>query len=205
MARTPQYDRRRYLSVAVLTAGISAFFILKSRSAGKDAAAGAMPQFWVGVGLLLLSLALDGWYGPRMESVKPKLKPTPLQLMLWTNFWSFVVLIIVCALQGDLVPSVAAIWRSSELLALFALFCLCSAAGQIFIYAVLHEYGSLVLSVVTTTRKFFTILVSVLLSGRALSVPEWTSVAVVFAGIALDIYFTKYARPAKKRGGDKKD
>ena len=38
-----------------------------------------------------------------MEAVLPQLKPTPLQLMLWTNFWSFVVLITVCVIQGDLV------------------------------------------------------------------------------------------------------
>ena len=91
-------------------------------------------------------------------------------------------------------PSLVAISQSKELVALFFLFCLCSSVGQIFIYAVLHQYGSLVLAVVTTTRKFFTILVSVLLSGRALSLPEWASVAVVFSGITLDIYFTKYAR-----------
>ena len=38
---------------------------------------------------------------------------------------------------------------------------LCSSVGQCFIYLMMAEYGSFKLSIVTTTRKFFTVIASI--------------------------------------------
>lgn len=40
------------------------------------------------------------------------------------------------------------------------LFCLCGAVGQLFIFATIKRFGSLINTLVTTTRKFFNILLS---------------------------------------------
>jgi UDP-galactose transporter B1 len=40
------------------------------------------------------------------------------------------------------------------------LFCLCGAIGQLFIFATIKRFGSLLNTLVTTTRKFFNILLS---------------------------------------------
>jgi hypothetical protein len=40
------------------------------------------------------------------------------------------------------------------------LFCLCGAVGQLFIFATIKRFGSLLNTLVTTTRKFFNILLS---------------------------------------------
>jgi hypothetical protein len=45
------------------------------------------------------------------------------------------------------------------------LFCLCGAVGQLFIFATIKRFGSLLNTLVTTTRKFF----NILLSGAPLS------------------------------------
>jgi UDP-galactose transporter B1 len=44
-----------------------------------------------------------------------------------------------------------------------------------------------VLTVATTTRKFFTILASVLWFGHALSLTKWFAVGLVFAGLSIEI------------------
>jgi len=47
-------------------------------------------------------------------------------------------------------------------------------------------------SLITTTRKFFTIIASVVLFGHAVNALQWIGVVAVFAGLGYDIY-TKYA------------
>ena len=64
-----------------------------------------------------------------------------------------------------------------------ALFCLCGAVGQLFIFATIRRFGSLANTLVCTTRKFFNILLSVLLNGNPLLPQQWAAVALVFAGL----------------------
>jgi drug/metabolite transporter (DMT)-like permease len=52
----------------------------------------------------------------------------------------------------------------------------------------LFKFGGLMCSVITTTRKFFTLLLSVVLFGHVLSVLQWQSVGIVFVGLMLDTY-----------------
>lgn len=53
-----------------------------------------------------------------------------------------------------------------------------------------------------STRKFFTILCSVVLYGHSLSTIQWSGVTLVFAGLSVDIY-TKYAQQKQKQQGKK--
>jgi hypothetical protein len=52
-------------------------------------------------------------------------------------------------------------------------------------------FGPLTCSIVTTTRKFFTILVSVLFYGNSLVSRQWLGVVFVFLGLGLDSMFGK--------------
>ena len=71
------------------------------------------------------------------------------------------------------------------------LFSVCFAAGQFFIYALLAERGGLVVSMVTTTRKFFTILLSVMVFNPGLlDERQWLGVFMVFSGLAVDLALT---------------
>jgi hypothetical protein len=63
-----------------------------------------------------------------------------------------------------------------------------------------------VLTVTTTTRKFFTILASVVWFGHALSPIKWLAVGLVFAGLSIDVlgkYFDDYL--ARSSAGGKAD
>lgn len=63
------------------------------------------------------------------------------------------------------------------------LFCLCGAVGQLFIYYTIKTFGSLTLTLIATTRKFFNILLSVLWSGNPLLPLQWGAVGMVFGGL----------------------
>ena len=61
-----------------------------------------------------------------------------------------------------------------------ALFGLCGAIGQCFIFYSLERYGSLRLVTVTVTRKLFTMLLSVIWFKHELTAGQWAGVALVF-------------------------
>jgi UDP-galactose transporter B1 len=104
-------------------------------------------------------------------------------MMCWMNFWCALFygcylgasgiggqLLRFCAAHAD------AAWD-------VALFCLCGAVGQLFIFATIKRFGSLVNTLICTTRKFFNILGSVVLNANPLLPQQWWAVGLVFAGL----------------------
>jgi UDP-galactose transporter B1 len=79
-----------------------------------------------------------------------------------------------------------------------------SAIGQIFIYQTIAHFGPLTCSIITTTRKFFTILASVVIFGHSLILRQWMGVSLVFLGLSLDIYFSNRDRMSRKDESDNK-
>ncbi|KAF9800635.1 hypothetical protein SFRURICE_014066 [Spodoptera frugiperda] len=75
------------------------------------------------------------------------------------------------------------------------------ALGQMFIFFMVSEYGPLPCSVVTTTRKFFTVLMSVIIFGNALLPRQWLGAILVFAGLFLDMFYSKGKASAKRVAG----
>lgn len=55
-----------------------------------------------------------------------------------------------------------------------------------FIYTMIINFGSLMCSIVTTTRKFFTVLASIALFGHAISTQQILGAALVFSGLLAD-------------------
>lgn len=66
--------------------------------------------------------------------------------------------------------------------------------SQNFIFLTVTTFGPLTTSIITTTRKFFTILASVLLFGNALLPHQWVGVVMVFVGLGIDAYYGKASR-----------
>ena len=62
---------------------------------------------------------------------------------------------------------------------------------QHFIFVTITTYGPLMCSIVTTTRKFFTVLASVMVFGHALFAHQWLGTVLVFGGLLLDTLYGK--------------
>lgn len=183
-----RYDAKEYFNVALTTAGITAFqlFQTASEKKGHDTADSAF-----GLLLLFLSLVLDGYTGPKQEHMISVHKPSITHMMFWMNFWSS--LLVGCALvvTGRLMPGLAFCAAYPDVVLKMVVFSVLSAFGQIVILITVFRFDSLVLTTITTTRKFFTLLASVVWFGHALSAAQWAGVAMVFLGLGLNTY-TKY-------------
>jgi len=59
--------------------------------------------------------------------------------------------------------------------------------GQVFIFYTIANFSALILSIVTTTRKFFTVLASIIIYQHEMNVYQWLSIGLVFAGVFVEM------------------
>jgi UDP-galactose transporter B1 len=97
-----------------------------------------------------------------------------------------------------LLSAVTILSESFVVAAQVALFCACGAAGQLFIFHAIRTFGSLTNTLITTTRKFFNILLSVLLNANPLLPQQWAAVAMVFSGLLAHSLLKRKPAPKAK-------
>ncbi|KAF1740410.1 hypothetical protein MXB_3175 [Myxobolus squamalis] len=134
----------------------------------------------------MISLLFDGLTGAIQERMRASYKVTSTHLMFFLNFWASLILIGICIISGEFLSFYRFCVRSPTILKDILLFAISSAVGQCFIFKTITNLGPLMCSIITTTRKLFTILLSVLLFGNKLSTFQWIGVTMVFTGITLD-------------------
>lgn len=178
------YNYVKYLCVLTLVLGITMFLYHPTDE--------TVQKQGVGHGLLIFSLICDGLCGGMQEKVRSKFSPNENDMMLWTNFCSFLILIPFCFLSGDFFGGNAFIPKHPEILPRILAFCLCSVAGQYFIFLTIKNFGPLTVSIITTCRKFFSVLFSVFIFGNVLTAQQWVGAIIVFSGLVVDIYFGEH-------------
>merc|ERR1712107_270450 len=99
-----------------------------------------------------------------------------------TNFFMMVVACAVAVFLGEATTGTAFMLANPEILSKVGLFAACSAAGQSFIFFTIATFGPLKVATVTTTRKIFSVLLSIFLKGHQLSPLVWAGVALGSAG-----------------------
>merc|ERR1719401_177588 len=95
--------------------------------------------------------------------------------------------------MGQVSDGLAFIHSNSEIMSKVLAFAACSAMGQSFIFFVIAEYGALKCATVTTTRKIFSVLLSILIKGHSLNAVGWLGVVLGSLGIAGELLPEKKA------------
>lgn len=180
------YSIKKYFFVLLIVIGV-VLFMYKDQKRVNDDTQG----FGIGEVLLILSLTMDGLTGAVQERIKSEHSPTAYSMMLNTNMWSSIILSIGVVLSGELFRFVAFVSQYPEVIVFIVSLALMGALGQLFIFFMVSEFGPLPCSVVTTTRKFFTVLASVIIFGNVLLGRQWLGAILVFTGLFLDIFFSK--------------
>jgi len=187
----------KYLSVAIITAGVSLFMFLHPKKDGKGAAASSL---W-GLSLLALNLIMDGTTNSSQDHIFQSYKVTGQQMMFSMNFMSVILHFTYLSLNPftlEFSSAVSFIQAHPAVLQHILLFGFCGAIGQIFIFYTLENYGSVSLVTVTVTRKLGTMVLSVFWFGHRLSFGQWVAVGMVFAGIGLEEYIKKLDKLKEK-------
>eukprot|EP00879_Flechtneria_rotunda_P006396 GHRR01006720.1.p1 GENE.GHRR01006720.1~~GHRR01006720.1.p1 ORF type:complete len:369 (+),score=67.39 GHRR01006720.1:115-1107(+) len=176
-----RYSALEYLCMAMIGVGISMF---ACKSSSKVTAKLASPNAPLGYLLCFVNLTFDGYTNAFQDEINRKYpQNNPIHMMCWMNFW--------CALYNGAYLAVSGAGRELLLFCMqhqqatwdIVLFCTCGAVGQLFIFCTIKQFGSLVNTLICTTRKFFNILGSVVLNGNPLLPQQWWAVGLVFAGL----------------------
>jgi len=176
-----RYSFRELLQVASIIVGTT----LVSMGKKSD---GKLSNTTLGVTYIILSLTLDGVTSGFQQRLKSKaeeigVKPKSYDFMFWMNFFMFLGAIIPTFGLGEFSSGIEFCSSNPEVFSKIMKFSLCSAIGQSFIFYTLANFNPLVLSTVTTTRKIFTVLLSIFLKGHSLSMLGWSGIALACVGI----------------------
>jgi len=194
-----KYPLLKYLFVLMIVVGV-ALFMFKD---GKAASSKAEATFGFGEILLLVSLTCDGLTGAVQERMKAEHNTKSGHMMKAMNAWSCLYLGIGLLATGEIWTFLAFVSRHPAIIWQLASVSVASALGQYFIFMCVSEFGPLPCSLITTTRKFFTVLGSVVIFGNSLLNRQWAGAALVFTGLVLDgIYGKSKPKPEAKSATD---
>ncbi|KAK8804699.1 hypothetical protein WA171_006667 [Blastocystis sp. BT1] len=178
---TRKYSWKKYVSVIIITIGIVVFQLMSGKKKVSTASNSNL-----GLLLLVLSLCMDGICGMQQDIVVPRYKPSSLRLQQMLNVYGVVVSLIASLFLQELQPGFTFLIQNRVCLGYAVLFGICSSVGQMFVLYTVRHFPPLVLSTITTTRKFFSILLSVIFMGNEITPYQWLGVFLVFFGITFD-------------------
>jgi solute carrier family 35 (UDP-galactose transporter), member B1 len=155
-------------------------------------------HLWWGRLLVLASLILDGVTALQQDSLAQSYvthtdesessRPSAFKLMLYVNFWASLYLTLSSVVTGELFDCIRLVAAHSDLAFLVCAFATCSCLGQLFIFSTIRHHGALLCSMVTTTRKFSTVLLSVVLFGHPMTAVQFVGIFLLFGALFVDIY-----------------
>jgi solute carrier family 35 (UDP-galactose transporter), member B1 len=199
-----RYSHQEWMAAVLISFGIVVFHfsrILESLSlVASDTDVNAKETAWsnsqFGMALLLFSLLMDGLLSSTQNMLKKHCNgfrpPTAAETMLYVNLYALVLVIPLSIIQGqweDGLLTLADAARRGHHVVFWNLLMinLVVGVGQIFIFLTIQLYSSIVVTTITTTRKFLTILLSVWTFGHRFTLLQWAAIAMVFAGLYLGI------------------
>ena len=195
-----KYRWHEYLIVCAITVGIT--LSQQGHGSGK----GSKENTLFGMFLLLISLGLDGVTGSHQHLFDHEYKLSTHDLMLGMNVFALAYTLIALIVTGEGIRGLEYVlaypWIQQEVF----LFGLASALGQNFIFYTITGPGPLACTTITTMRKFFTILYSVIqYPDNSFSFEQWCGVVLVFGGLGAEIYHKATKKKSKEEDPKKEE
>eukprot|EP00559_Dactyliosolen_fragilissimus_P005230 CAMPEP_0184860668 /NCGR_PEP_ID=MMETSP0580-20130426/5521_1 /TAXON_ID=1118495 /ORGANISM="Dactyliosolen fragilissimus" /LENGTH=515 /DNA_ID=CAMNT_0027357875 /DNA_START=246 /DNA_END=1793 /DNA_ORIENTATION=- len=148
----------------------------------------------IGFFFIIFSLVMDGITGGIQKKLKNKMQSIghpikPYDFMFYTSLYMMITASCISLMTGDMFQGIQFCKENPRVLSLILNFCFCSAIGQSFIYHTLAHFDPLVCSTVTTTRKVFSVLVSILWkeSVNSLDLKGYIGILLACGGILSEV------------------
>jgi solute carrier family 35 (UDP-galactose transporter), member B1 len=199
-----RYSNEEWMAAVLISFGIVAFHFSRMFESlsfvASDKDVNAKDTFWsnsqFGMALLLFSLLMDGLLSSTQNLLKRRSNgfrpPTAVETMLYVNLYALVFVIPLSIAQGQWEAGLLTLSDSARrghhvVFWNLLMINLVVGVGQIFIFLTIQLYSSMIVTTITTTRKFLTILLSVWTFGHRFTILQWAAIVLVFAGLYLVI------------------
>lgn len=180
-----RYTIQKYFFVLMIVVGVILFIFQdgKSKEGSSDN--------HIGLILIGMSLLSDGVLGAIEDRMRAATKPSALNFMFSINMYSAIFLGIGATVTGEIFGFYEFASKYPEVLFKIGSAAFVGSFGQIFIFMMISEFGPLPCSIVTTTRKFFTVLISVIFMKNPLSGRQQIATVIVFGALFADAFWGK--------------
>ena len=138
---------------------------------------------WLPIFISMLGLVLESISGFFQQDVRETFKPSTFEFMFFTSFYIGILATLVWILSGEYVNSIQLFMVSKDALIDQVTVALLHCIGNVFIFMVLSRRGPIVLALVTTTRKVFTVLHSFHTSASQLFGAKGLGILLVVVGL----------------------
>ncbi|MCP9257542.1 hypothetical protein DINM_000890 [Dirofilaria immitis] len=189
-----RYHFKKFFCVLMIVFGVG-LFLYKEKA---DTHGKFTSSLGFGELLLLLSLIMDGTTGAIQDKIRQQHIANAHSMMYYMNLFSSLYLLVGLLLTGELFGFMAFVQSYPNVIVQLFTLAIASALGQFFIFKTVTEFGPLTCSIVTTTRKLFTMLGSVIFFGNTLTQRQSLATVVVFTGLLLDAIESKKKKSTNK-------
>ncbi len=148
-----------------------------------------------GLLLAMMNLTIDGFTNAEQDRINTRHGVSPYYMMTMVNIWSlsFAALYLLAdfAYRGaasELATVLAFLQHYPGVRVDLLSFAFANALGQVFIYSIIDDFGSLVLVTVTVTRKMITLFLSILINKHPIQWWQWLGVLAVFSGVSIKVW-----------------
>lgn len=199
-----RYTIQRYFFVLIIVVGVGMFKyfeskegkkaktdVCKSENSSSSIGIDVSNTQLLGIGLLIISLAMDGILGGIQDKIRDRYSPTSRQFMIAMSAWGTIILLIYTVATGEIFELYNFAHRHPIILLHMALYATAGVIGQLFIFTMVSSFGSLPCSITTTVRKFFSVLFSIVFFGNPSTPLQWLGAILVFSGLLADAIFGK--------------
>lgn len=179
-----KYSLREYAAVLAIIIGTAIVSLGKMKSGPSSST--------LGLAFIVLSLVCDGITGGLQKRLKAKTSEKgvslkPYDMMFWTNLYMGLTAVVIAFSTQEFLPGLDFCLKNPIILNKILKFAVCSAIGQSFIFFTISNFDPLVCTTVTTTRKVFSVLLSIFLKGHKVNSQGWFGIALASAGILSEL------------------
>nr|CAG4634761.1 EOG090X05CU [Alona affinis] len=188
-----QYKNYEYATAVLISAGMTAFLLGSSdenkKSSGVTTFSGAV--------LLCGYLIFDSFTANWQSALFKEHRPSSVQMMCGVNLMSCLFTSASLIQQGGFFYSLSFAARHPEFIVHCLLTAVCSAAGQLFIFSTIANFGAVVFTIIMTVRQGLSILLSCVFFRHHITAFGVVGVMIVFVAIFVRIYYGHRDRQRK--------
>lgn len=190
-----QYPMVEYLEALVITIGVATFGLSKQRNSANDPATTEV------FGLLCLTLyvcsdAFTSQWQERIFKAYPN-QIDKYQMMFGVNCSAIIITIMFLVLSGE-IPAVLEFFATNPQAFIYnVITAITSATGQIFIFYTIQQFGSVVFTIIMTTRQMISMVISTILFGHTLTIGSYVGAMLVFGAVFFRIRRRQLAKSKK--------
>lgn len=190
-----KYNRNEIITVFLMTTGIFVYFSDIEQKNTKQVT-------WLSYLTCAVSLLSSGLLGASQKVATDKESSTSYDLLKYTNLWAGICSILYAFFTGEMWTYLEFYPKYPRALSEVFVLVMTGVVGQFFIYYTIEKFSPLFFSIVSTSRKFMNIYISILVFGHKISMIQYGGMFLITFGVVYEIW-SKSA--GTKKTQDKKE